>query len=201
MGHVSGSQDRTKEDHRQASAELLPLVYDELRRLARSYMAQERAGQQTLQATALVHEAYLRLLGTDDAALKWDGRAHFFAAAAEAMRRILIERARRRLTLRHGGAVDRVRLGDLAEDDVPAVACPMAGMDDLLALDTAFTQFAQVDPDNAELVKLLCFGGLSLEEAAAIRGMSRATAHRRWVYARAWLRAAVDGQAGGAFQI
>jgi RNA polymerase sigma factor (TIGR02999 family) len=161
-----------------APGQLLPLVYDELRRLAAHKLAQEKPGQ-TLQPTALVHEAYLRLVGKGDEPL-WDGRGHFFAAAAEAMRRILVENARRKHRLKRGG--DRQRL-DL--EQVEAVSG--APSDDLLALDEALDQFAAEDGQKAELVKLRYFAGLSVEEAALCLGISRATADRYWAYARAWL--------------
>jgi RNA polymerase sigma factor (TIGR02999 family) len=169
-----------------ATAELLPLVYEELRRLARSKIAQERR-EHTLQATALVHEAYLRLVGQEP--LKWDGRGHFFAAAAEAMRRILIEHARRKHAHKRGGQQLRVEL----DDHLPAIASPCDNLDDLLALDEAIERLAKTDSAMAELVKLLYFAGLNLEEAAAALGISRATAHRRWTFARAWLFDAMDG--------
>jgi RNA polymerase sigma factor (TIGR02999 family) len=172
-----------------ASAELLPLVYEELRRLARSRMAQERA-EHTLQATALVHEAYLRLIGEEDA--RWDGRGHFFAAAAEAMRRILIEHARRKKALKHGGQHERIEL----ENGLPPIASPCDNIDDLLALDEALEQLAQVDTSKAELVKLLYFAGFNLEEAAAAQGISRTTAYRHWLFARAWLQEAISGKSG-----
>jgi len=173
-----------------ASAELLPLVYEELRRLARSRMAQERA-EHTLEATALVHEAYLRLIGEEDA--RWDGRGHFFAAAAEAMRRILIEHARRKKAFKHGGQHERIEL----EDGLPPIAAPCDNVDDLLALDEALERLAQEDPSKAELVKLLYFAGFNLEEAAAAQGISRTTAYRHWLFARAWLHEAIAGKAGG----
>jgi RNA polymerase sigma factor (TIGR02999 family) len=167
-----------------ASAQLLPAVYDQLRELARSCMAREGAGH-TLQATALVHEAYLRLI--KDGYGDWDGRKHFFAAAAEAMRRILIERARRKQAIKHGGGREQVPLAD----DMAEIECPLAGVDDILELDAALEKLAQHDAAKAELVKLLYFTGLNLEEAAAIQGISRATAHRNWVFARAWLKDAM----------
>ena len=169
-----------------ATAKLLPLVYEELRRLARAQMANERA-EHTLQATALVHEAYLRLIGEEDA--RWDGRGHFFAAAAEAMRRILIEHARRKHALKHGGQHRRVEL----DDDLAPIASPCDNVDDLLALDEALDRLTEVDPVKAELVKLLYFAGLNLEEAAAAQGISRTTAYRRWLFARAWLHDAIAG--------
>lgn len=162
----------------QAASQLLPLVYDDLRRLAAQKLAQETPGQ-TLQATALVHEAFLRLVspGGDQA---WENRRHFFAAAAEAMRRILIENARRKGRVRHGGELERVELED---QEIP-VESPHA---DILALNEAFEQFATEEPDKAELVKLRFFAGLDEQEAADVLGISRTTAARYWAYARAWL--------------
>lgn len=167
----------------QAGARLLPLVYDELRSLAAHKLAREAPGQ-TLQATALVHEAYLRLVGAGDPG--WDGRGHFFAAAAEAMRRILVENARRRGRYKRGG--DRSRR-DL---DPNGLAAPEAD-DDLLALDEALDRLAALDPPKAELVKLRYFAGLSLAQAAEALGISTATASRHWTYAKAWLHREVAG--------
>jgi len=167
-----------------AAAELLPLVYDELRKLAADRMAREAPGQ-TLQATALVHEAYLRLVGVERAQ-HWDSRRHFFAAAAEAMRRILIDRARHKGTEKHGGARQRL---DLDEVEVAA----KARSDDLLALDEALTRFAAEDPVKAQLVTLRYFAGLSVQEAADALGVSRATADRWWSYARTWLYCELRG--------
>lgn len=169
-----------------AANELLPLIYEDLRRLAAAHMGHECPGH-TLQATALVHEVYLRLVG--DAPTRWDGRRHFFAAAAEAMRRILVEHARRRNSLKRGGASQRVDLGD----DLPAIASPCDGIDDLLALNDALDRLAREDCDLAELVKLSYFAGMRLEEAAQTLGISRATAYRRWSFARAWLHDAISG--------
>jgi RNA polymerase sigma factor (TIGR02999 family) len=165
--------------------ELLPLVYDELRRLAAQRMARESPGQ-TLQATALVHEAYLRLVGADPDK-PWDGRGHFFAAAAEAMRRILVENARRRHRLKRGGHRSRVDL-DAAQPAAPETD------DDLLALDEALGKLAAKDPVKAQLVQLRVFAGLTLAEAAEILGLSTATADRYWAYARAWLRVEIAGR-------
>jgi RNA polymerase sigma factor (TIGR02999 family) len=173
-----------------AAAQLLPIIYDELRRLARSQMGQERAGH-TLQATALVHEAYLRLVG--DQADGWNGRRHFFGAAAEAMRRILIEHARAKGSLKRGGEFKRVELED---QFLPSIVSGFEDVDDLLALDEALQRFTVEDPGKAELVKLLYFAGLNLEEAGAAMGLSRTTAHRQWVYARAWLCDAMGGRPG-----
>jgi RNA polymerase sigma factor (TIGR02999 family) len=166
---------RREEVH--TSAELLSLVYGELRRLAAHKLSQERPGQ-TLQATSLVHEAWLRIEGAHDQ--QWDGKTHFFAAAAEAMRRILVENARRKQRLKHGGGCQRV------EVDAVELACPLPD-DDLLALDEALTQLAKVDSAAAELVNLRFFTGLTQAEAAAQLGISRSAADRTWVLARAWL--------------
>lgn len=166
-----------------AAADLLPLVYDELRRLAAAPMAAEKPGQ-TLQATALVNEAYLRLVGPAGGGA-WNSRGHFFGAAAEAMRRILVEAARRKRRIKHGGARRRVELDDVTAD--------LDGRsDDLLALDEALESLAREDPTKAELVKLRYFAGLTLEEAAACQGVSLATAKRRWALARAWLYDAIS---------
>jgi RNA polymerase sigma factor (TIGR02999 family) len=172
----------------QAAEELLPLVYDELRKLAAQKLAQERPGQ-TLQATALVHEAYLRLVGAGGAQ-SWDGRGHFFAAAAEAMRRILVDNARRKQRLKHGGPLQRV---ELAEELLP-LAGPNA---DVLAVHEALEQLTQQDPQTAELVKLHFFAGIPLEQAAELLGLSARTAYRNWNYARAWLFRRLDGGAAG----
>jgi RNA polymerase sigma factor (TIGR02999 family) len=157
---------------------LLPLVYDELRNLAAQKLAQEAPGQ-TLQATALVHEAYLRLVDVEKAQ-HWDSRGHFFAAAAEAMRRILVENARRHHALKRGGGLQRIALPPLARSakDEPV---------DLVALDDALKRLEALHPQKAQVVKLRFFAGCSLEETAQMLGVSRATAHRHWTYARAWL--------------
>jgi RNA polymerase sigma factor (TIGR02999 family) len=161
-----------------AAAQLLPLVYEELRRLAAAKLAQEKPGQ-TLQATALVHEAYVRLVDGEKAQA-WNGRGHFFAAAAEAMRRILVEQARRKGRRKRGGDWRRwdVQLGE------PAAEGPDV---DLVAVDEALTELAREHPEKAELVKLRYFAGMTLAEAASALGISTATADRRWRYARAWL--------------
>jgi RNA polymerase sigma factor (TIGR02999 family) len=163
-----------------AAADLLPLVYDELRRLAAARLAGEKAGQ-TLQATALVHEAYLRLVGGGEAR-HWSSRGHFFAAAAEAIRRILVESARRKGRLKHGRGRQRVGL----ESDCQVSAAPSL---DLLALDEALTRLAQTEPEKADLVKLRFFAGLTTPEAAAALGISLATAERYWTFAKSWLYA------------
>jgi RNA polymerase sigma factor (TIGR02999 family) len=172
-----------------AAQQLLPLVYNELRRLAAARLAAEPSGN-TLQPTALVHEAYLRLVGGPQRDLgdepHWDHRGHFFAAAAEAMRRILIDQARHKATTRHGGAMKR----HVLDPDAAAMPEPR---EDLLALDEALDRLASEDPLKANLVKLRYFVGLSLAEAAAALGMSERNAGRHWAYARAWLRRAVEG--------
>jgi RNA polymerase sigma factor (TIGR02999 family) len=161
-----------------APEQLLPLVYEELRKLAAAKMAQEKPGQ-TFQATALVHEAYLRLVGKDQSK-KFTGRRHFFAAAAEAMRRILVENARRKKAQRRGGGRRREDL-DVAELPAQEVS------DDLLALDEALEKLAAKDPKKAELVKLRHFAGLTVDQAAEVLGISAVSAHRSWAYSRAWL--------------
>jgi RNA polymerase sigma factor (TIGR02999 family) len=163
-----------------AADRILPLVYDELRKLAAAKMSRESPGQ-TLQATALVHEAWLRLGG--DQQPDWKNRAHFFAAAAEAMRRILVDNARRRRALRHGGALEKVSLDQTGFD----VAAPQLDDDGVIQLDEALARLAVHDPRKAAIVKHCCFVGLTLEEAAAAMGISDRTAKRDWAYARAWL--------------
>jgi RNA polymerase sigma factor (TIGR02999 family) len=167
-----------------AASQLLPLVYGELRSLAAQRLAHEKPGQ-TLQPTALVHEAYLRLVGSDGEP-HWDSRGHFFAAAAEAMRRILVENARRKKRVKHGGERQRV---DLEDQDVPICQPP----DEIVALDEALTRLATEDPAAAQVVQLHFFAGLSIEHVAKALGISRATAYRQWAYARAWLRCAIGG--------
>ncbi len=166
----------------QDARRLLPLVYDELRRMAASQLAREPAGQ-TLDPTALVHEAYLRLVG-DGGGPGWDHEGHFKAAAGEAMRRILVEKARWKKAHKHGGGMARV---ELAGREPVVLTTP----DDVLALDEALTRLAQEDGPAAEVAKLRIFAGLSVEDAAKTLGVSRATAYRHWTYARAWLRDAV----------
>ena len=162
-----------------AAAELLPLVYEELRKLAAQRLAQEKPGQ-TLEATALVHEAYLRLVGGNQPQ-DWGGRGHFFAAAAEAMRRILVDQARRKQTRKHGGGRQR------QEVDAEVVVAPEPDVD-LLALDAALCRLAEHDPLKAKLVELRYFAGLTGDQAAMALGMSASSADRLWVYTRAWLR-------------
>lgn len=172
------------EGDQRAAAELAPLVYEELRRLAEARLAQERSGQ-TLQATALVHEAYLRLLGPGGADnANWNGRGHFFGAAAEAMRRILIDRARARNAEKRGGGLPAA---DRSLDDLPLSLSDTPA--DLLDLDAAMTALAAEDPQKAELVRLRFYAGLSLEQAGRVLNLSPATADRHWAYARAWLYA------------
>src|SRR4051794_40918822 len=166
-----------------AASALLPLVYDELRKLAAARLSNEPAGQ-TLQPTALVHEAYLRLVGNGDAG--WDSRGHFFAAAAEAMRRIVVEAARRKKRLKHGGDLTRV---DVELADLPTRLPP----EDLLALDEALGRLEQLDPVKARLVTLRYFAGLTIEQAADALTTSRVTAHRYWTFARAWLHQQMTG--------
>lgn len=165
-----------------AAEELLPLVYDELRKLAAAKMAGEAPGQ-TLQPTALVHEAWLRLAGRDKA--QWNGRAHFFAAAAEAMRRILVDNARRKRAQRHGGGQQRV---DLPEENIAAAAED----DQILAVSEALEKLEARDKEKAELVKVRFFVGLTIEEAAETLGLSVPTAKRHWAYARAWMHAEIN---------
>jgi RNA polymerase sigma factor (TIGR02999 family) len=163
-----------------AAEQLLPLVYDELRKLAAVHLAREQPGQ-TLQATALVHEAYVRLIG-DGAGGDWNSRGHFFAAAAEAMRRIVIDQARRKGSQRRGGGLNRVPI------DQVAIAAPETGAD-VLALNDALERFERIDPIKAKLVKLRYFAGLTGAQAAEVLGISTTTADRYWSYARAWLHA------------
>ncbi len=163
---------------RKAAADLLPLVYDELRKLAAAKMAAEAPGH-TLVGTALVHEAYLRLVGATSQAA-WDNHGHFFAAAAEAMRRILVDAARKKKTAKHGGDLQRHDA-----DELP-VAAPEPD-EDLIALDESLAKFAEIEPQKAELVKLRYFAGLTIEQVADALGLSPATAKRHWAYSKAWL--------------
>jgi RNA polymerase sigma factor (TIGR02999 family) len=191
MSDVSRILDQVQAGESAAAERLLPLVYDELRKLAAVRLAQEKPGQ-TLQATALVHEAYLRLVGARSASKGGDSlahasgseqfanRAHFFAAAAEAMRRILVEQARRKQRVRHGGARRRIDL-----DEACSLVEPPS--DDLLALDEALTRLAELNPARAEVVKLRYFGGLTMPEVAETLGISLPTAERYWAFARTWL--------------
>src|SRR3954468_3951674 len=169
-----------------AAEQLLPLVYEELRKLAGQKMAQEAPGQ-TLQATGLVHEAYLRLVGVETAQ-HWNSRGHFFAAAAEAMRRILVENFRHKKRIKHGGDMERVEI------EMASLPTRMSS-DELLALDEALERLKQQDPVKAQLVTLRYFGGMTIEQAAEALGISRVTAHRYWTYARAWLHQQMTGGA------
>ncbi len=173
MSHVTRLLEAAHAGDRQAADQLMPLLYDELRKLAAVQMAQEKPGQ-TLNATALVHEAYLRLVGDQ----QYDGRGHFFAAAAEAMRRILIDNARRKARIQHGGEFRRIELTDL-----PAEAQP----EELLALDEALTHLAERSPIKAQVVTLRYFAGMTVPEVATCLGLSVATVERHWAFARTWL--------------
>ena len=178
MGPVTRLLDAAAAGDPAAAADLLPLVYDQLRKLAAARLASEKAGH-TLQPTALVHEAYLRLVGSEQPQ-DWNGRGHFFGAAAEAMRRILVESARKKGRQRHGGGRRRVDLDE-------AMSVPVDPSDDLLDLDDALTRLEAVDPTAAGLVKLRYFAGLSMPEAATALGLPLRTAERNWTYARTWL--------------
>jgi len=182
MSDMTRLLDAAAAGDRKAADELLPLVYDELRALAAARMAAEAPGQ-TLQATALVHEAYLRLIGSEDA--RWENRGHFFAAAAQAMRRILVESARSRRRLKRGGRRVRIELLDVADSlaDDP---------DLLLSLDELLSRLAEEDDAAARLAHLHMFGGLSVEEAGKVLGLSLPVAYRNWKYARVWLREALE---------
>jgi RNA polymerase sigma factor (TIGR02999 family) len=184
MADITRLLDAAAAGNRLAAAELLPLVYDELRKLAAVRMAGERPGH-TLDATALVHEAYLRLVGDQ----QFDGRGHFFAAAAEAMRRILVDHARRRQAIKRGASRGQAQL------DPNRLPAPCVDDDSWIDLDEALTGFQAVDAPAAELAKLRIFGGLTVEEAGAILGVPRATAFRVWTYARAWLTVALADRA------
>jgi RNA polymerase sigma factor (TIGR02999 family) len=186
MSDVTRLLDAAASGDRRAAADLLPLVYDELRKLAAVRLAGEQPGQ-TLQPTALVHEAYLRLVGGGQPD-GWNGRGHFFAAAAEAMRRILVERARRRHRLRHGGGTCRLPL-----EGCEPVAGAAPDAIDLVALSDALDRLEAASPRRAEVVKLRYFAGLTLPEAAAVLGISRSTAEADWTYAKAWLRRELGG--------
>ena len=179
MSDLTQLLDAAAQGDARAADQVLPLVYDELRRLAASYLQGEKAGH-TLQPTALVHEAYLKLVG-GSASAQYDNRGQFFAAAAQAMRRILIDNARRKQRDKRGGDLKRVPLADHADPG-------QCEADELLALDEALTRLAVSDAQAAELVQLHTFGGLSVEEAGEQLGLSRAAAYRQWSFARAWLR-------------
>jgi RNA polymerase sigma factor (TIGR02999 family) len=184
MSDVTRILSSMEEGDPKAAEQLLPLVYDELRRLAANKMARESAGQ-TLEATALVHEAYLRLVDADKVH-QWDSRGHFFAAAAEAMQRILVENARRKQRIKHGGQFERVEI-EIA--DLPTRMAP----EELIALDEALEKLKKEDPIKSKLVTLRYFGGMTIEQASEILGISRVTAHRYWTYARAWLHLQITG--------
>jgi RNA polymerase sigma factor (TIGR02999 family) len=189
MGDVTQILESIRRDDPQAANALLPLVYDELRRLAGQKLAHEPPGQ-TLQATALVHEAYMRLVG-QSAGADWDGRRHFFAAAAEAMRRILVESARRKKSGKRGGGQQRHDASRIQ------LAAPEP-CENLLDLDEALDRLAAIEPIKAELVKLRYFAGLTIEQAAGALGISPATAKRYWTYARSWLYREVQGASSAA---
>jgi RNA polymerase sigma factor (TIGR02999 family) len=189
MSDVTRILSAIEEGDPHAAEQLLPLVYDELRKLARQKLAREQPGQ-TLDATGLVHEAYLRLVPSGDASAprdqNWNSRGHFFAAAAEAMRRILVENARRKGSDKRGGRLVRHDLDDVE------LATPELG-EELLALNEALVRLEEKDPVKAELVKLRHFTGLTIDEAAQVLGISMTTANRYWAYARAWLHQEIDG--------
>jgi RNA polymerase sigma factor (TIGR02999 family) len=186
-GDVTRILSQIEQGEPQAAEQLLPLVYDELRKLAAGKMAREEPGQ-TLQATALVHEAYIRLVDVDKAR-HWDSRGHFFAAAAEAMRRILVDRARQKNSLQAGGMMERI---DLDQVDVES----KDGDGNLLALNEALEKLEQIDPRRAQLVKLRFFAGLSIPAAANVLGIANSTAIADWAYAKGWLRVEMSGPGG-----
>ena len=190
MTEVTRILSRIESGDAQVAEQLLPLVYDELRRLAAQKLMQEKPGQ-TLQGTALVHEAYLRLVDVDKA-LHWNGRRHFFAAAAEAMRRILVEQARRKKRTRHGGGRQRVPLNE-------AEPAHHDNADEVLAIHEALDKLAAEDPEAAQLVQLRYFAGLSVEQAAETMGIPRSTAYAHWAYAKASLRVLLDVGSDGFF--
>jgi RNA polymerase sigma factor (TIGR02999 family) len=194
LSEVTGILQAIEEGDPHATEQLLPLVYDELRNLAAAKLAQEKPGQ-TLQPTALVHEAYLRLVPGGGEPMRsgqhWDSRGHFFAAAAEAMRRILIDNARRKRRQKRGGALRRVELD-------PAQLSHVSSAEDLLDLNDALDCLAAEDPQAAQFVKLRYFAGLTIEEAAEMVGLSRSAACEHWAYARAWLHRRLRAEGGGA---
>ncbi len=185
MSDVTRILSQIEQGDPRAAEKLLPLVYDELRKLAAAKLAHEKPGQ-TLQATALVHEAYLRLVA-DGSSQQWNSRGHFFGAAAEAMRRILVEAARRKKRVKHGSQERRV---DLSEVRIGLDSPP----DELLAIDENLETLAAADPQAAQVVKLHCFAGLTVEQAAELMGISARTAYRDWAYARGWLFRALEGR-------
>jgi len=184
MADITRLLQSIKDGDQQAANVLLPLVYDELRKLAKQRLAREKPGQ-TLDATALVHEAYVRMVGADDDR-RFTDQSHFFAVAADAMRNILVDKARRKRREKHGGRRRRVELNE----GQPA---PPSAAEELLALDEALHRLASEDPEAASLVQLRYFAGLSVEEAARSLGISRATAYRHWTFARAWLLGELAG--------
>jgi RNA polymerase sigma factor (TIGR02999 family) len=186
MNEVTRILNAIEQGEPHAAKQLLPLVYDELRRLAAAWMAHEKPGQ-TLDATALVHEAYIRLIGPADDR-RWDDRGHFFAAAAEAMRRILVESARRKKRLRHGGGLQRAELPADGPDVVGSV-------EDVIAVNEALEKLAAADTQAAELVKLHYFAGLTIDQAARVLGVSVRKAYTVWAYARTWLFRCLEGAA------
>lgn len=190
-GHVTQILHAAAAGDGRAAEQLLPLVYGELRRLAQGYMNNERGGGQTLQATALVHEAYLRLVGSGGEDVGWNSRGHFFGAAAQAMRRILVEKARHRDRIKHGGGRKRVGL-----DEVATVSVSQDDEDtgtDLVALDDALTKLTQIDPRKCEVVMLKYFAGLTNDQVAAALGVSSATVRNEWTFAKAWLMREMAG--------
>jgi len=189
MNHVTQILDQIQHGDPRAAEKLLPLVYDELRKLAAARLAQEKPGQ-TLQATALVHEAYLRLAGTGEGEQSWDSRGHFFAAAAEAMRRILVEAARRKGREKHGGLLDRRELA------IGAVALPVPS-EELLAIHEALTKLEVANPQAAQLVKMRYFAGFTIPETAQHMGISPRKANQVWTYARPWLATEIRGEIAG----
>jgi RNA polymerase sigma factor (TIGR02999 family) len=192
MSELSHILAAAEKGDRYAAEQLLPLVYDELRKLAVQNMAQEKSGQ-TLQATALVHEAYLRLVGVESPQ-KWDGRGHFFAAAAEAMRRILVEQARRKKRIKHGGEWRRADAGDLNLLAASELNLMSAAEDEVLSVHEALDGLATVDAQAAQVVKLHFFAGLTLEDVASVLKISSRTAYRDWAFARAWLARRLNGK-------
>jgi RNA polymerase sigma factor (TIGR02999 family) len=188
MNEVTQILNRIERGDPSQASELLPLVYEELRQLARQKLAYEMPGQ-TLQATALVHEAYLRLLNVQNPT-SWEGRAHFFAAAAEAMRRILIDQARRKRSKKRGGDARRADF----DSDLAVVGPAGASHDELLALDEALQEFEKIDPVRARVVNLHYFSGFTLAETAEALGVSLATVKRHWVFARTWLFGKIQGR-------
>jgi RNA polymerase sigma factor (TIGR02999 family) len=183
MSEISQVLERIERGDEQSANELVRILYNELRRLARSQLAREAPGQ-SFQTTELVHEAYLRLLGTEQ---KWQGEGHFFVAAAEAMRRILVERARKKRSTKHGGRLARVELRDTAAQVLPSV-------DEVIMISDLLESLSREHPLGAQIVKLHYFAGLSIREAAKVLGVSSSVAHRRWTFARAWLREAINGE-------